>query len=167
MTARTVTNERPTMFHSQHHRTRLARTMLVGMLAASIPLLTACSGMMSGTNALQGEWVLESGSDAQGTFIDAVQPITLQFEGDAVSGQAPCNSYSGPIVSGPGTSSTGALEFGGITRTEMACAEQEQNLLESRFFEALDAVDRVAVSDDGERLELTGEGVFLSFDRSE
>ncbi len=167
MTARTVTNERRTMFHSQHHRTRLARTMLVGMLAASIPLLTACSGFMSGTNALQGEWVLESGSDAQGTFIDAVQPITLEFEGDAVSGQAPCNPYSGPIVRGPGTSSTGALEFGGLSRTEMGCAEQEQNLLESRFFEALDAVDRVAVSDDGERLELTGDGVFLSFDRSE
>jgi hypothetical protein len=49
----------------------------------------------------------------------------------------------------------------------MACADQEQTLLESRYFAALEAVDSVAVSADGERLELTGDGVYMSFDRSE
>jgi heat shock protein HslJ len=146
---------------------RSIRPIVIGMLALSIPLLTACSGLMSGTTSLQGEWVLESGSDADGVFIDSVQPITLTFEGDAVSGQAPCNPFSGPVVRGPGTSSTGAIEFGGLTRTEMGCAEQEQNVLESRFFVALETVDQVSVSDDGESLELTGDGIFLSFERSE
>ncbi len=146
---------------------RSIRPIVIGMLALSIPLLTACSGLMSGTTSLQGEWVLESGSDADGVFINSVQPITLTFEGDAVSGQAPCNPFSGPVVRGPGTSSTGAIEFDGLTRTEMGCAEQEQNVLEGRFFEALETVDQVLVSDDGESLELTGDGIFLSFERSE
>jgi heat shock protein HslJ len=137
------------------------------MLALSIPLLTACSALVGGTTSLQGEWVLESGSDADGMLIDSTQPITLTFEGDAVSGQAPCNPFSGPVVRGPGTANTGAIEFGGLTRSEMGCAEQEQNLLESRFFVALETVDQVSVSDDGERLDLTGDGVFLSFERSE
>lgn len=145
---------------------RPVRPFVFGMLALSIPLLAACSGLMSGTTSLQGEWVLESGSDAEGVFIDSVQPITLTFEGDAVSGQAPCNPFSGPVVRGPGTSSTGAIEFGGLERTEMGCAEPEQNVLEGRFFVALETVDQVSVSDDGERLELTGDGIFLSFDRS-
>lgn len=146
---------------------RSIRPIVIGMLALSIPLLTACSGLMSGTSSLQGEWVLESGSDADGVFIDSVQPITLTFEGDAVSGQAPCNPFTGPDVQGPGTSSSGAIDFGGLTRSEMGCAEQEQNVLEGRFFAALETVDQVLVSDDGESLELTGDGIFLSFERSE
>ena len=143
------------------------RLIMIGMLSASIPLLTACSGLMSGTSALQGEWVLNSGSDTEGVFIDSVQPITLAFEGDSVNGQAPCNPYSGPAVRGPGAGVSGTISFGGLTRTERGCAEQEQNLLEGRYFDALEAADRVQVSDDGETLELTGESIFLSFERGE
>lgn len=141
--------------------------VMIGMLAASIPLLSACAGLMSGTTALQGEWVLASGSDTQGAFIDSAQPVTLTFDGDAVSGQAPCNAYSGSVARGPGAGSTGPLEFGGITRTEMGCAEQEQNELEGRYFAALEAADSVNVSADGETLELTGDGVYVRFERSE
>ncbi len=140
---------------------------MIGMLAASIPLLSACAGLMSGTSSLQGEWVLASGSDAQGALIDSAQPVTLTFDGDEVSGQAPCNTYSAAVARGPGAGSTGPLEFGGITRTEMACAEQQQNELEGRYFAALEAADSVSVSDDGETLELTGDGVFVRFERSE
>ncbi|MDX2026532.1 META domain-containing protein [Microcella sp.] len=141
--------------------------VMIGMLAASIPLLSACAGLMSGTTALQGEWVLASGSDTQGAFIDSAQPVTLTFDGDSVSGQAPCNAYSGSVARGPGAGSTGPLEIGGITRTEMGCAEQEQNELEGRYFAALEAADSVNVSADGEILELTGDGVFVRFERSE
>jgi heat shock protein HslJ len=141
--------------------------LMVGMLAAGIPLLSACAGLMSGTSSLQGEWVLTSGSDADGSFIEPVQPVTLTFEGDAVNGQAPCNPYSGTVARGPGASDAGPLAFGGLSRTEMGCAEQEQNVLESRYFAALEAVDRVQVSDDGETLELTGDGIFVRFERSE
>ncbi|UYN84749.1 MAG: META domain-containing protein [Microcella sp.] len=149
-------------------RTRRATTVVAGiMLVASTALLGGCAGMMNGTSALQGEWVLESGSDAEGTFIDSMRPITLEFDGDSVSGSAPCNQYTGPMTRGPGVDGTGPISFGGLTRTEMACGEQEQNLLENRFFAALEGADSVSVSDDGERLELTGDGVFLSFDRSE
>ncbi len=148
-------------------RTRLGRTVLFGMLAMSIPLLTACSGFMTGTSALQGEWVLESGTDTEGAFIEPVQPITLEFDGDAVTGQAPCNPYSGAVVRGPGSSGTGTIEFGALTHSEMGCAEMEQNVLESRFFAAIEGVDRVSVSDDGDRLELTGDDVFLQFTLSE
>lgn len=148
-------------------RSRLVKNFALGMLAVSIPLMAVCSGLVSGTTALQGEWVLASGTDAEGAFIDPVRPVTLEFEGDAVSGQAPCNPYSGAIVRGPGSSGTGEIAFSGLSRTEMGCADMEQNLLESRFFAAIEAVDRVAVSDDGERLELTGDDVFLQFTLSE
>ena len=144
-------------------RNRLSRIFAVGMLAVSVPLLTACSGLMSGTSALQGEWVLVSGTDAEGTFIDSVRPVTLEFDGDAVAGQAPCNPYSGAVVEGPGSSGNGPIALSGLSRTEMGCAEMEQNLLESRFFAAIEGVDRASVSDDGERLELTGDDVFLQF----
>ena len=148
-------------------RTRLGRALLFGMLAMSIPLLTACSGFLTGTSALQGEWVLESGTDGDGASIEPVRPVTLQFEGDAVTGQAPCNPYSGAVARGPGSSGTGTIEFDALTRSEMGCAEMEQNLLESRFFAAIEAADRVSVSDDGERLELTGDEVFLQFSLSD
>lgn len=139
------------------------RAFMIGMLAMSIPLLTACTGLMGGTSALQGSWVLVSGSDAEGTFVDAVQPITLVFEGDTVSGQAPCNPYSGPVIRGPGANGSGGIELGGLERTEMGCAEMQQNLLESRYFAALEAVDRVVV--EGDALELTGDGEYLRFMR--
>lgn len=139
------------------------RAFMFGMFAVSISLLAACTGLMSGTNALQGSWVLERGSDAEGSFVDAVQPITLVFEGDTVSGQAPCNPYSGPVVRGPGANVSGGIELGGVERTEMGCAEMEQNLLESRYFAALEAVDRVVV--EGDSLELTGDGEYLLFMR--
>lgn len=148
-------------------RSRVVRILAFGMLAMSIPLLTACSGFMTGTSALQGEWVLESGTDGEGAFIEPVRPITLEFDGDAVTGQAPCNPYSGAVVRGPGSSGTGTIEFGALTRSEMGCAEMEQNLLESRYFAAIESADRVSVSDDGERLELTGDGVFLQFSLSD
>jgi heat shock protein HslJ len=140
---------------------------MVGMLAAGIPLLSACAGLMSGTSSLQGEWVLTSGSDSEGAFIEPAQPVTLTFDGDTVNGQAPCNAYSGPVMRGPGASDAGPLEFGGLERTEMGCLEQEQNLLESRYFAALEAADRVLLSGDGETLELTGDGIFVLFERSE
>lgn len=145
-------------------RHRTARLLLIGMMAASIPILSACSGIMTDTSALQGEWVLDGGSDADGVLIDSANPVTLVFDGDAVSGEAPCNPYSGPVVEGPGADGTGAIVLGGLTRTERGCAEQEQNLLESRYFAALEAVDRAAL--DGDTLELTGDGVFLRFDRA-
>ena len=149
-------------------RRRLVRTLAFGMLAVSIPLLSACSGLTTGTTALQGEWVFDGGSDSGGVFIDSANPVTLVFEGDSVSGRSPCgNVYSGPVVEGPGAGGSGALRLGGLTRTEMGCLEQDQNHLESRYFSALEAVDRVAVSDDGERLELTGDDIYLSFDRSD
>ncbi|MFM2353153.1 MAG: hypothetical protein RLZZ608_559 [Actinomycetota bacterium] len=141
--------------------------VMIGMLAASIPLLSACAGLMSGTTALQGEWLLTSGSDAQGAFIESSQPVTLTFDGDSVSGQAPCNPYSGSVARGPGAGSTGPLELGGLTRSEMGCAEQRQNELEGRYFAALEAADSVSVSADGETLELTGDDLFVRFERSE
>ncbi|MBX9472969.1 META domain-containing protein [Microcella sp.] len=149
-------------------RSRLVRTLAVGMLAVSIPMLSACSGLTSGTTALQGEWVLDGGSDAGGVFVDSANPVTLVFEGDSVSGRSPCgNVYSGPVIEGPGAAGSGTLRLGGLSRTEMGCLEQDQNQLESRYFSALEAVDRVAVSDDGESLELTGDDVFVRFTLSE
>jgi len=158
-----MTPHRTAQDRTTQHRT--ARLLLIGMLAASIPILTACSGLTTGTTALQGEWVLDSGSDAEGVFIAPLQPITLTFEGDSLSGQAPCNPYSGPIAEGPGASGTGAILLGGLTRTEMGCVEQEQNQLESRYFAALEAVDRSTL--DADSLELTGDSIFLRFERAD
>ncbi len=159
-----MTPHRTAQDRTTQHRT--ARLLLIGMLAASIPILTACSGLTTGTTALQGEWVLDGGSDAEGVLIDSANPVTLVFDGDEVSGVSPCsNTYSGPIAEGPGASGTGAILLGGLTRTEMGCVEQEQNLLESRYFAALEAVDRSTL--DADSLELTGDSIFLRFERAD
>jgi heat shock protein HslJ len=132
--------------------------------AATLTLLVfaALSGCTdSGGSAvapLQGSWVLESGADADGAFIDSTSPVTLTVSGREFSGDSPCNLYSGTL-----STAGGGVDFGdgGIASTERACVDMAQMGLEARYYAALVAIERAEAR--GEELVLTGAGVELVY----
>ncbi|MDO8337793.1 MAG: META domain-containing protein [Microcella sp.] len=133
-------------------RRRRALALLAPL--ALVALLAGCAD--TAAEPLQGAWVLTSGADARGAFIDAASPITLEVEGRDFSGRSPCNSYSGTL-----DASAGGLGLGSFATTEAACADPEQMELEGRYYAALGEVER-AERTAGE-LVLTGPGVELVF----
>lgn len=77
--------------------------------------------------------------------------ITLNFEESNAGGTAGCNSYGGPYELGD----AGALRFGEMTSTAMACIEPEGVMeQESAFLAALREVVGYELADAGERLLL-------------
>lgn len=134
-------------------RRRMRALALLAPLALAA-LLGGCADTVA--EPLQGAWVLTSGADARGAFIDAASPITLEVEGRDFSGRSPCNSYSGTL-----TTSAGGIGFGTFATTEAACADPQQMELEGRYYAALGEVERAERSS-GE-LVLTGPGVELVF----
>jgi heat shock protein HslJ len=142
---------------------RPRRTVLgVALLALA---LTACGGGDVTTQpaapaaGVDAAWTLVSGSGPQGalTLVDG-SPVTLVVKAGKVSGRAACNSYGGPV-----STSGGGFTPGALAMTEMACADEKVNALESGYLQALGAVTSAAP--DADRLVLTGEGVTLTFTR--
>jgi heat shock protein HslJ len=134
-----------------HRRNTLA---LIGALTITT-FLAACGS--AGTETMQGSWVLSSGSDGQGQFIEATSPVTLEVEGRDYSGRSPCNSYFGTVTRSPS-----GIGFGELVTTEAACADPEQMALEGRYYAALTAVGQATRSQ--RELVLTGRGVELVFE---
>lgn len=60
-----------------------------------------------------------------------------------VTGQAPCNRYSGQL-----TEQGGAMTVSGLVMTRMACAEPDRNLAEMRFGLALGSITAARRSGD-------------------
>ena len=140
-------------------RARARGLAALALAAAALGALTACAADAT-VEPLQGSWVLVSGSDADGAFIDSASPVTLRVEGRDFSGDSPCNLYSGTLsVTGGGLRFGG--EGGGIQTTERACADPEQMQLEGRYYDALVGVSRAEST--GDELVLTGPGVELVF----
>lgn len=136
-------------------RRRMRALALLAPLALAA-LLAGCADATVDAEPLQGAWVLTSGADARGAFIDAASPITLKVEGRDFSGRSPCNSYSGTL-----DASAGGLGLGSFGSTEAACADPEQMDLEGRYYAALGDVERAERTAD--ELVLTGPGVELVF----
>lgn len=137
--------------------TTIRRRMRALALLAPLALTALLGGCVdSAAEPLQGAWVLTSGADARGAFIDAASPITLEVEGRDFSGRSPCNSYSGTL-----DASAGGLGLGSFATTEAACADPEQMELEGRYYAALGEVERAERS--AGELVLTGPGVELVF----
>jgi heat shock protein HslJ len=136
---------------------RVARLHLGAVLGTLVlgAVLAGCAP--PNTEALQGSWVLTSGSDAQGQFIEATSPVTLEVEGRDYSGRSPCNSYFGTV-----TGSSSSVSFEELVTTEAACADPEQMELEGRYYAALTAVGQATRSQ--RELVLTGRGVELVFE---
>lgn len=83
--------------------------------------------------------------------------VTITFDADQVSGQAPVNRYFGPFTAGE----DGSLEFGALARTEMA-GPPELMQAEEEYFALLDRV--TAFDADEVQLTLrTGGEMLLSF----
>ena len=133
------------------------------LLVAVVLVLSACSS--SGTPdaspspspavvpmALEPgvEWVLVAPASITGD-------VTIRFDADQVSGQAPVNRYFGPFTA----SEDGSLEFGALARTEMA-GPPELMRAEEEYFALLDRV--TAFDADEVQLTLrTGGEMLLSF----
>ena len=97
-----------------------------------------------GGDSLVGSWKLDSFGDP--AYPDSPLPgteITASFSADgSVSGNAGCNGFQGSYQSGDG-----ALSFGLMAITQMACPEPEGVLeQETRFFNMLNQADEYRMS---------------------
>lgn len=106
---------------------------------------------------IDGAWKLVRGTTADGPLplVDRF-PITLDLDGEAISGTSACNHYGGTF-----THDSGSIAIGDVFGTEMACAD-EVMVLETAYLAALQVVDTVAR--DGATMTFTGPGVELTFD---
>lgn len=101
------------------------------------------------------DWVLDH-DDSTPTIPDTGTPVTLEIDGERISGRGPCNSFHGEVhIDGED------VEIGDLGVTMMACDGPVEEA-EAAFLDALRAVDSGDV--DGDRLELTGPDVRLVFD---
>jgi heat shock protein HslJ len=104
---------------------------------------------------MDGEWQFTGGSDAEGDIVVNGVPVTLVLSQGAVSGQAPCNTYTGGVSDNDGT-----LYFSPIAQTLIGC-DEPLTTLETRYLAALQTSDAAAVA--GEQLTLSGPGTTLQF----
>lgn len=140
-----------------------SRLVLAGTAAALCLALVGCAATAddaqpeaSAVSDLNGEWRLAKGSDAAGAIEVNGAPVTLVIANDAVSGQAPCNTYTGEVaVDGS------SVVFGTIAQTLMACTDDARTELESRYLAALEGVTGAKLG--GETLTLIGADVTLQF----
>jgi heat shock protein HslJ len=149
---------------------KLGTIARAGLAAAGLALLAGCASSPGSTPTpdpeeteiavtdLAGEWLLVKGSDADGAMGLDLITVTLAIQQDgAVSGQGPCNSYTG------GLEQDGAsVTFGPLASTLMACEEEAKTEIESRYLAALEAVDTSKLGAD--TLTLTGPDVSLQYD---
>lgn len=132
----------------------------IGVMGALVLALAACSSPSpqpspSATEVPQAlapgaEWVLVGPAAIVGD-------VTISFDADEVSGQAPVNRYFGPFTAGD----DGSLTFGPLARTEMA-GPPELMRSEDAYFELLGRV--TAFDADEVQLTLrTADETLLSF----
>ncbi|GAB2449851.1 heat shock protein HslJ [Conyzicola lurida] len=148
---------------------RLART---AVLVTALALLTGCASSTGGTDDtippldetetavtdLSGDWLLVKGTDAQGSMALDLVSITLAIQQDGtVSGQAPCNSYTGALEQ-----DASSVTFGPLASTLMACVDDTKTALETRYLAALESVASARLG--GEILDLSGDGVSLRYE---
>jgi heat shock protein HslJ len=148
-------------------RDRSRRTTPTTIVLAALAALAAvgCGGEAAPVPAeAAGAWVLVAG-EADGVPIDpapsgATVDLVVEEDGDGtrVAGRAACNSYFAGVEV-----EDGALVVGPVGSTMMAC-EQGLMDLESLYLGALGRATAMTV--DGDRLELTGPGILLSFTRA-
>jgi heat shock protein HslJ len=133
----------------------------LGIVAATV-LATALAGCgdddpgdgSTAPQGLDGEWVLDVADSAPP--VDAGRAVTLEMDGDQLSGAGPCNSYRASLqVDGE------TVAISGLASTQRAC-EDPVNQAEADYFAALQDVTGAEVVSD--RLVLTGPEVRLTFD---
>jgi heat shock protein HslJ len=113
------------------------------------------------TQGLDSSWELREGTGPDGPvpLVDG-HPITLTVDTDmgTVSGRAACNSYGGDV-----TLAGDRITITELFATEMACMPEPVMASEQAYLATLPRADTVVI--EGDRLELSGTGVELLFDR--
>ena len=119
-------------------------------------LLSGCSLLSGGSTTLDGEWLLQAGTNqGQAVPVVAGTKITLRIDGSQAGGSAACNLYGGTIqVNGT------AVEISALSMTEMACQENVM-ASESAYLAALPRVTTAERS--GDSLVLSGPQVELRY----
>jgi heat shock protein HslJ len=79
---------------------------------------------------------------------------TTSFAAAEVKGSAGCNSYGGRYAYDP---SSGAIDFGDLAMTKMACADPGRNDVEALFTQTIAQVTTASIDPEG-RLVLAGPG---------
>ena len=128
----------------------------VGLVAGACGTPAPSGESDSGTESLDGAWVLESGT-VSGSAL-ALNPdwrVTMTVEGTDIGGRAACNSYGGSF-----SLDDSAFSLGDIAQTEMACEPDVMNL-ESAFMQGLFRV--TSASRNADIATLTGDGVAYEF----
>jgi len=100
------------------------------LLALATLFLVGCGNRASGLPGTCWRWVE---IDGRAPLIDA--EATLAFDAKSVTGSTGCNRYFGEY-----TASRGALAFGVLGQTEMACLEPKGIMAQERAY--LDALAR-------------------------
>jgi len=131
------------------------RKIVVSLIASAALVLSGCANPP--IESFEGNWLLTSATDAQGTWVDGAAGATLvTIEDDHISGQI-CNNWGGDIAI---TGST--VVVSSLYSTKMACDKPDGIMdIEMRFLNDLSLVTSIELVDG--RLRLSGDGVALEF----
>lgn len=132
---------------------KIKALVLLVLIAGMVACATASPG------SVEGRWLLDSGTHPDGAIpIDVGQRPTLALDGDRISGQSHCNTFSGRFR----VNSSGRFEIvDGLAVTEMACIDEEAMNAEQRLYDTLSSVNSFRIEDG--TLILEGEGHRLAY----
>jgi heat shock protein HslJ len=134
------------------------RKIVVSLIASAALVLSGCANPP--IESFEGNWLLTSATDAQGTWVDGADgadgATLVTIEDDHISGQI-CNNWGGDIAI---TGST--VVVSSLYSTKMACDKTDGIMdLEMRFLDDLSLVTSIELFDG--QLRLTGDAVTLEF----
>ncbi|MEY4319172.1 MAG: hypothetical protein RL378_276 [Actinomycetota bacterium] len=131
------------------------RKVIVSLIASAALVISGCANPP--IESFEGNWLLTSATDAQGTWVDGAAGATLvTIEDDHISGQI-CNNWGGDIAI---TGST--VVVSSLYSTKMACDKPDGIMdLEMRVLDDLSLVTSIELVDG--QLRLTGDAVTLEF----
>jgi heat shock protein HslJ len=134
-----------------------ASSSLAGTARSSARVSVSPSGS---AQAVTGRWTLVSGSGPAGAVVLLPgDDVTLRVTRDEVSGSVACNSYAASLRR-PGTDGFSVTD---LSVTQVLCAEEGAADLHDAYLTALSLVTTAHA--DRHRLDLSGEGVSLTFRR--
>jgi heat shock protein HslJ len=135
------------------------RQLILSVLALTLTLLAACSGSVQNTKLTSAKWNLETLNGAKVTLPEGkIVTLEVNSEKGAVSGKAPCNTYSCSY-----DEYGEQLKFNVITSTKMACDDLG---MESDYYTALGKVTGYKIA--GSKLKLyNGSTVIAEFTKAQ
>ena len=146
----------------------MTRSLSSAFVLLIVLVVAACTGgpaASPGSSAVSGPGLV--GSAWRLTALDGQAPppgpdVTLRFEADRVSGEAPCNTYSGAFTQDP---ARGRLQLGPLASTKRACVDQARGALETTWLRALNGEVTARLEGDARLRLTTANGTELSLER--